>query len=185
MTFSPYLLLPFDSIFLLLGFGGGFSQVFPAVLVYSGLILVAALFLPKSFRRVDLLEYILIFFILGYLLLVTWAPFFFDDDKNIAWSSFLRQFMALLGGLAVYLSFRIFDVSSIVIARHIKIALITTIPIIFLQIFGSTGDAFRVQGYSTEPSHFGHFLSFAAIPWMLIAGLSSSSNKILFVYFIF
>jgi hypothetical protein len=182
MTFSPYLLLPFDSIFLLLGFSGGFSQVFPAVLVYSGLILFAALFFPKSFRRVDLLEYILLFFILGYLLLVTWAPFFFNDDKNIAWSSFLRQFMALLGGLAIYLSFRIFDVSSIVIARHIKIALITTIPIIFLQIFGSAGDPFRVQGYSTEPSHFGHFLSFAAIPWMLIAGLSSSSNKILFVY---
>lgn len=57
-----------------------------------------------------------------------------------------------------------------------------TVPIVLFQVFGNSGASFRVQGFSTEPSHFGHFLSFACIPWMIISGLSSKRNKMLFLY---
>lgn len=184
MNFTPFMLLPFDSLPRLIGFENSYSQLFPALLVYSPLVFLIALFMPHKFRRIKSIEWIIISTIIIYLILLTFFVHLVPniEQYNFTFSSFIRQFIALLAGLLIYLSFRFFNVSQKLMIKHITIGTLMTVPIVLYQIFIGIDGFFRIKGFSTEPSHFGHFLVFAALPAVLMDELKSFKNKLLFFY---
>ena len=184
MNITPFLLLPFDSLPGLFGFENSYSQIFPALLVYSPIVFLFAIFMPHKFRRIKSIEWVIISMTLGYLILSTFLVQLVPNHGQFTFnlSSFIRQFIALLGGILIYLSFRFFNVSHRFMIRQIILGTVLTIPIVLYQFFISNDDFFRIKGFSTEPSHFGHFLAFAALPAVLMDESRGMKNKLLFGY---
>lgn len=183
MWLSPYLLLPFDSVPGLLGLDSSLAQVFPVLLVYAPFVVASAIFMPHRFRRIGIVEISVIISIVLYLLAITFVVNLFSDEwvGQLSLSSFTRQLAALIGGICIYLSFRLFDIRLSIILRHVFFSIALTVPVVFYQLISSDG-GLRLQGLSTEPSHFGHFLAFAAIPSVLAGGISTLRMRLVFLY---
>lgn len=165
----PLYLMPFDSVPALLGITSSFSQVFPAVLIFSVVYCFLGMLQPRGFVNVPVYEFVLIFLIVAYLLLITAINFFLVNSQTVTAAIFLKQLFSLTGGLLIYLSFRITKITPQRLAICAKWLLIILVPIVIYQLFFEPSDYVRVKGFSTEPSHFGNFLVFFALPALFLA----------------
>ena len=161
--------MPFDSVPSLLGFSSGFSQVFPAVLIFSVIYCFLGILQPRGFKKISVYELALIFLIVTYLLLITVINYCQLSDQNVTGPILFKQFFSLVGGLLIYLSFRITDINPERLAICAKWFLVFLVPVVIYQLFFQPSDYVRIQGFSTEPSHFGNFLVFFALPALFLA----------------
>ena len=177
----PIYLMPFDSVPALLGIGNGFSQVFPALLIFSVIYIFLAILQPRWLAKIPVYELVLIFSILAYLLLITVINFFWANAQNVTAAILVKQFFSLTGGLLIYLSFRITEINPQRLGVCVKWLLIILVPIVIYQLFFEPSDYVRVKGFSTEPSHFGNFLVFFALPALFLANERGAKFFILLI----
>lgn len=165
----PLFLMPFDSVPSLLGINSEFSQVFPAVLIFSVIYVFRGVLKPRGNPKLISHELVIIFSILAYLLLVTLVNFFFQNQKFVTDAIFFKQLFSLLGGLLIYLSFRTTVITPARLSTCVKWLLIVLTPVVIYQVFLQPSDYVRAKGFSTEPSHFGNFLVFFALPAIFLS----------------
>ena len=160
--------MPFDSVPALLGLNSDFSQVFPALLILSAPYLFFGVLQPSRFLKLTVNEVILISAVIGYLLLVTTVNYLLGTNQNLTGAIFFKQLLALVGGLMIYVTFRITELTPQRIELAARRLLIVLIPIVAHQAFFTVGTGARVNGFSTEPSHFGNFLVFFVLPALFL-----------------
>lgn len=165
----PIYLMPFDSVPALLGISSSFSQVFPALLIFSVIYIFFGILQPRGLSKIPVYELVLIFSILAYLLLITGINLLLGNSQNLTADILFKQFFALIGGLLIYLSFRITEITPQRLGVCVKWLLIILVPVVIYQVFFDQSDYIRVKGFSTEPSHFGNFLVFFALPALFLA----------------
>lgn len=165
---SPLYLLPFDSVPMILGLTSGFSQVFPAVLVISIPYLLFSFFRPRVFVRVMRLEFLVAAAVLTYLLFLTIINFSLLAPASLTLPTFVRQLGALVGGLLIYFTFRVSDLTPERLSKFARHLTIFLMPFILFQSPLLNSGLVRVSGLSTEPSHFGNFLVFFVLPALLL-----------------
>ena len=114
------------------------------------------------------IEIILLFTVPAYLLTVTFFEIIQNDWTSDFISGFMRQSLSLLVFMGMYLMFRLISNDPKYIFKGIYLGLIILIPISIFQIFNFSLGFERLTGFSSEPSHFGHFLVFALLPSIMI-----------------
>jgi hypothetical protein len=177
IAYLAIILLPYDSLTYLLGFdANSTSQTFPIVCLVS-LIYVPLLCL-KRFNLSSGHNFLLIpAFLFLYFCQITFANIIIENivnveyiNTNLRMASSIRQGASFFLGVMIFYTF--YDIFKRFEINKVQLLLIVaTIPTLLLcwhQIF--MGE-FRVQGFSTEPSHLADYIVWIFLPACFIADL--------------
>ena len=114
------------------------------------------------------LEFFVAAAVLTYLLFLTIINFLLLAPASLTFPAFVRQLGALVGGLLIYFTFRISDLSPERLSKSTRRLTILLMPLILFQSPLLSDGLVRISGLSTEPSHFGNFLVFFVLPALLL-----------------
>ncbi len=185
LAWLPWLCLPYDSLTHLLGVGSTTSQTLPltALLATPYLILRG-----RNLRstRSSLIVFNLLLAAFMAMFAVTavnalievaavWRADADVDSRMVTWP---RQSISMLLGLSSYLMFQdaILRLGSPGAARGFLWGSAPSVMLGAIQIFG--GD-YRIQGFSSEPSHMADMLIFAFLPACAVADVSVKMRRLL------
>lgn len=187
IAYLVLLSLPYDSLTSLLGFNpNSTSQTFPIVCLVS-LIYTPFLFFQR-FHRSSGNNFLLIpQFLFLYLCLITFANIIVEgfiniENININYriNSSIRQGASFILGVSVFYTF--LDIfKSIKFNRVELIIIIATIPTLLLCSYQFFIGEFRIQGFSTEPSHLADYLVWIFLPTCFTANLKKRLKLILYI----
>jgi len=164
---NPFIFLQFDSVGSFIGLDISAIQILPVISIVALLFLIFMWFSNEKLF-ISKVEIILLFTVPAYLLTVTFFEIIQNDWTSYYISGFLRQSLSLLVFMGMYLMFRLISNDPKYIFKGIYLGLIILIPISIFQIFNFSLGSERLTGFSSEPSHFGHFLVFALLPSIMI-----------------
>jgi hypothetical protein len=178
---NPFFFLQFDSVGSVIGIDLSVIQTFPVIALISFLFLIFIWFTNKKLY-ISKVEVFLTFALITYLFLISTIEIVTNDWSGYFISGFFRQSVALLIFIAMYLMFRLVTNDYKYIFRGIYLGLILLIPIALFQVFNFAFGFQRLTGFSSEPSHFGHFLVFALIPSIIILEKEIRFKKTIFIF---
>ncbi len=172
----PLLLLPYDSLTYLLGFDAAdTSQTFPATAVFSlAYLVLRGGRLKLSPAGVRVCSWLLA--ALGVIAIVTLVNILAEAAGWLRADVYVRNYVAVRQGLSLGLGFTSYLMFQDAITRlglrsacrWIVVGALPSLGVCGVQIL--KGD-YRIQGYSSEPSHLGDMLVLAFLPACAFAGL--------------
>ena len=175
----PFFLLPYDSLLWLVGAELRMVQTLPATSVLSVPYLILSGLRPRSSRqgRYLALRLGILFLILAITTLVTTTyeiSVFSTEQIATRVSSGLRQGVSFFLGLTTFLMFQdaLLRIGS---TTAFRISLIAAAPTLALVVFQVASGVFRVQGFSSEPSHLADYLVWIVFPAVFLASVGRFS----------
>lgn len=170
--------LPYDSLTYLLGFDpNSTSQTFPIVCLVSVIYIFILLF--KRLHSSLNCNFILIpIYLFVYLCLITFINITVEDyiniegiNKNFRIDSSVRQGASFFLGMVIFYSF--YNIFKRVDSNKVQVLIIIgTIPTLLMCFYQILFGDFRLQGFSSEPSHLADFLVWIFLPACFMANLN-------------
>jgi hypothetical protein len=187
VAYLALLFLPYDSLTSLLGLNpNSTSQTFPIVCLIS-LIYVPFLFSqrfhPSSGHNFLLIPLFLFLYLCSITLVnATVEGFIHIENINIDYriKSSIRQGASFILGVSVFYTF--LDIFKNIKYNKVElIIIIATIPTLLLCLYQVFIGEFRIQGFSTEPSHLADYLVWIFLPTCFTANLNKRLKIILYI----
>lgn len=178
---NPFIFLQFDSIGVFFGLSIATVQVMPFIAFISMLFFIFIWFF-KDNLRIPISEIVAILLILAYLILLSIIEIFSNNWSSYYINGFYRQTISLIVFFIMYFMFRLISNDYRYIFYGIYLGIFLLLPLSVFQIFEFAISSKRLSGFSSEPSHFGHFLVFALIPAIMILKNRIKFYRVLFIY---
>jgi len=183
LAWLPWLILPYDSISHLLGVGVTTSQTLPLTALMAIPYLVLRGRTLRSTSSTTIVFYILLtafmamFLVTAVNALIEHASLW-PADVDVRMVTWPRQSISMLLGLSSYLMFQ--DVIlRLGIPGAARCLLFGSAPSLILGAVQMFSGDYRVQGFSTEPSHMADMLVFAFLPACAVADVSVKIRRLL------
>ena len=180
----PFLLLPYDSLTHLLGFDAAeTSQTLPATAVFSLVYIVLRegrlCFSPAGARVFQLLAAALLWIVLVTLVnIVAEAAGWLQGDDLFRNYAAVRQAISLALGFCTFVMFHD-ALTRIGLRSACRWIVAGALPSLAVCAFQISQGRFRIQGFSSEPSHLGDMLVLAFLPACAYAGLRMRGQTVL------
>lgn len=171
--------LPYDSLTYLLGFDpNSTSQTFPIVCLVS-VVYIFILFFKRLHSSLSCNYLLLPLSLLIYLSLITFVNIMVEEyiniegiNKDLRIDSSLRQGASFFLGIVIFYSF--YNIFKRVDSNKVQVLIIIgTIPTLLMCFYQISFGDFRLQGFSSEPSHLADYLVWIFLP----ACFTSKLNK--------